>query len=171
MNAQKIGKFIKKLREEKSLSQYELAEAIPIGREAVSKWERGIALPDYPSLLRLCEIFNVTSNELLYGEKINNDNKNSLNNVTLNLYKDKRKNKKIIFILSFIIFILMFLFLLYYLLVTYNSVKIYNVHYEKENFSINNGIIIKTRDKIFFNLGSYLGVFMRGLYELILKNI
>lgn len=42
MDPQKIGKFIYKLRTEKGLSQYKLAEMIPISRQAISKWERGV---------------------------------------------------------------------------------------------------------------------------------
>ena len=43
MDAYKTGQFIKKLRTERNLSQYQLADLIPITRHAVSKWERGIS--------------------------------------------------------------------------------------------------------------------------------
>ena len=60
MNPDKIGKFILQLRSEKHLSQYQLADKIPISRQAVSKWERGQTIPDSSTLIRLSELFNVT---------------------------------------------------------------------------------------------------------------
>ena len=60
MDPEKIGKFIYTLRKEKNLSQYQLADLIPISRQAVSKWERGKTTPDSLTLIKLSEIFNVT---------------------------------------------------------------------------------------------------------------
>ena len=82
MNQEKIGNFILNLRKEKNLSQYQLAEMIPISREAVSKWERGKRCPDPQSLIKLSEIFNVTINELLYGERTNKSNSNKIEDVS-----------------------------------------------------------------------------------------
>ena len=74
MNIDKIGKFIKELREEKGLTQDELAKKIPISRQAISKWERGLAIPDAQTLLKLSEFFSVSVNEILSGEKKNKYN-------------------------------------------------------------------------------------------------
>ena len=87
MNTTEIGKFIKKLREEKGWTQEELAEKIPIGRNAISKWERGKTIPDISTLFRLRDIFNVSIDELLLGEKLIKKkitlklNKNGNNNI------------------------------------------------------------------------------------------
>lgn len=70
MDQQKIGKFICNLRKEKNLSQNQLADMTPISRQAVSKWERGITIPDSSVLIKLSEIFTVSINEILAGEKI-----------------------------------------------------------------------------------------------------
>lgn len=67
MNYLNIGNYIKKLRKEKHLSQYMLAEMIPISRQAISKWETGKSIPDSQTLIRLSELFNVTINEILAG--------------------------------------------------------------------------------------------------------
>ena len=85
MNQEKMGKFIASLRKEKEMTQYELAEKIPISRDAVSKWESGKRCPDPQILVRLSEIFNVTINELLYGEKTSNRNITEVEDVSLNL--------------------------------------------------------------------------------------
>lgn len=70
MNQEKIGKFISSLRKENNMTQLELAEKLNISDRAVSKWERGINLPDASLMLELSKMFNVTINELLNGEII-----------------------------------------------------------------------------------------------------
>ena len=53
MDLKAIGKFIKKLREEKGLSQNQLSEIVHVTRQAVSTWEVGRSLPDSSILLEL----------------------------------------------------------------------------------------------------------------------
>ena len=60
MNTEKIGLFIKELRNEKKLTQKELAEELSITVQAVSKWERGKVLPDISYLEDLSKIFEVS---------------------------------------------------------------------------------------------------------------
>ena len=71
MDLIKIGKFIANLRKEVGLTQEELAEKLYITDRAVSKWERGLSLPDADKMLDLCNILGINANELLNGEKIN----------------------------------------------------------------------------------------------------
>lgn len=66
----KIGKFIADKRKEKSLTQAEVAEKLGITDRAVSKWERGLCLPDSSQMIPLCTLFGITVNELLSGEEI-----------------------------------------------------------------------------------------------------
>ncbi len=70
MDIVKIGKFIANQRKEKKLTQEELAEKLYITDRAVSKWERGLSLPDADKMLDLCNILDINVNELLIGEKI-----------------------------------------------------------------------------------------------------
>ena len=70
MNLIKIGKFIADSRKGKKLTQEELAEKLFITDRAVSKWERGLSLPDADKMLDLCNILGINVNELLIGEKI-----------------------------------------------------------------------------------------------------
>ena len=74
MNLMKIGKFIAELRRDKGLTQEELAEKLYITDRAVSKWERGLSLPDADKMLDLCNILDINVNELLYGERIDMEN-------------------------------------------------------------------------------------------------
>ena len=56
---------LKKLREDRKISQYELADLIHVSRGAVSKWERGNGIPSKCNLITLCQYFEVTEEELL----------------------------------------------------------------------------------------------------------
>ncbi len=158
MKNEKFGSFICQLRKEKSMSQQELADLIPIGREAISKWERGKTIPDYDSMIKLSEIFNLSINELLLGEKKNDTNIKYIETLSLNLYNDNKiKNRKIKFLSIFLIMVI-FLLLVYYFVVNYNSIMIYDLHFNNENINITNGMVIKTNDKIYFNLGKITSI-------------
>ncbi len=97
MDQIKIGKFIAECRKQKDLTQMQLAEKLNITDKAVSKWERGIAMPDTSIMLELCDILGISVNELLSGEKIimeNSDQKNE--QLLLDIAKElERKNKTI----------------------------------------------------------------------------
>ncbi len=56
---------LSELRKKKGLSQIELAEALNVSRQAVSKWETGAALPSVDNLLSLRELYNVSLDEML----------------------------------------------------------------------------------------------------------
>lgn len=70
MNQEKIGTFITRRRKEKKLTQAKLASYLGITDRAVSKWERGKGLPDPVYMLELCRLLDISVNELLTGEFI-----------------------------------------------------------------------------------------------------
>lgn len=70
MDLDKIGKFIATLRQKNNYTQEGLAEQLDISNRSISKWERGICLPDANNMAKLCKLFNISYNELLSGEKI-----------------------------------------------------------------------------------------------------
>ncbi len=70
MNAEKVGKFISQIRTEKKWTQSELAEKINVTNKAVSRWERGIGLPDISLLEPLSKELDISILELLNGEYI-----------------------------------------------------------------------------------------------------
>ena len=76
MDQIKIGKFISECRKNKNLTQASLAEKLGITDRAVSKWERGLAMPDSSIMLELCNVLGITVNELLSGEVIEMENYN-----------------------------------------------------------------------------------------------
>ena len=65
-----FGAFLAGLRKEKGLTQKELAQQLYVSDKAVSKWERGLSLPDISLLTPLAEILGVTVTELLRGERL-----------------------------------------------------------------------------------------------------
>ena len=97
MNQIKIGKFIAECRKQKNLTQMQLSEKLSITDKAISKWERGIAMPDTSIMLQLCDILGISVNELLSGEKINMENNNQKNEqLLLDMTKElEDKNKTI----------------------------------------------------------------------------
>ena len=98
MDLIKIGKFIADCRKKKNLTQEQLAEKLNITDRAVSKWERGLSLPDVDKMLDLCNILNINVNELLNGEKIDmKDYEKKNEELLLELAKlDELKNKRLI---------------------------------------------------------------------------
>ena len=97
MDQVKIGKFIAECRKGKNLTQMQLAEKLNITDRAVSKWERGKALPDSSIMLELCDILCISVNELLSGEKINMENSNQKNEeLLLEMAKELEKKNKTI---------------------------------------------------------------------------
>lgn len=78
----KVSKNIKRLRSDRKMTQTDLAEQIHITRQAVSSWESGRTQPDIEMLKILSEIFDVSLEELIYGEKrnttIDNSNKTQI---------------------------------------------------------------------------------------------
>ena len=97
MDQIKIGKFIAACRKKQGLTQLQLADKLGITDKAVSKWERGIAMPDTSLMLELCEILQINVNELLSGEKISMEDKNQKNEkLMLDMAKEiAQKNKTI----------------------------------------------------------------------------
>ena len=71
MDLQKIGKFIAKKRQENNFTQEKIAEELNVSNRSVSKWERGICLPDANNMTKLCQLFNISYNELLSGTELN----------------------------------------------------------------------------------------------------
>lgn len=71
MDKEQFGRFIGQLRREKNYTQKQLAELLYISDKAVSKWERGLSIPDVSLLLPLAETLGVTVTELLEGRRHN----------------------------------------------------------------------------------------------------
>ena len=71
MDQQKMGAFLKKLRNEKDLTQEQLAEKFNTTRRSVSRWETGYNLPDIDILIEMSDFYDVNLREILDGEREN----------------------------------------------------------------------------------------------------
>lgn len=149
MNQEKIGKFISQKRKEVNLTQEDLAEKLNISKNAVSKWERGLNLPNVSIMQELCEILNITIIELLNGEETTKE-EGYLEYIK---YHNKKQKQKItiIFITLITLFILGFLFLFY--LSNYNKVKGYNLSGNGQNFDYTEGFLLTSNIKYIYSFG------------------
>lgn len=115
MNLVKIGRYIAEKRKSLGLTQRQLAEKLGKSDKSVSKWERGICLPDVSLYLELCEILGISINEFLAGEDIETDNiekksEDTLIQITKDSGRKQRYLKKIIIVLLVAIGIFMIAF-------------------------------------------------------------
>ena len=102
MDNKKIGKLIAKLRNEQGLTQQELGDKIGVGFRAVSKWERGLTLPDISNINELSKILGISSDELLSGE-LKAKEEQTEENSSKNKKKISRKTKIIISVITLLI--------------------------------------------------------------------
>lgn len=113
MDIDKIGKFISERRKSKKLTQEQLAEKLNISDRAISKWERGICLPNASIMIKLCKILDINVNELLSGEMLNEKEYNEkAEELLLELkQQEEEKDKTIFYTVYFFTFIILFLYL------------------------------------------------------------
>lgn len=80
-----IGEKLYELRKEKNLSQEEVADRLNVTRQTVSKWETNQSTPDFDKIVPLCELFEISTEELLTGKKSTQkteEENNAKNNVS-----------------------------------------------------------------------------------------
>lgn len=124
MDLIKIGKFIASCRREKKITQEELAEKLYITDRAISKWERGLSLPDADKMLDLCNILGINVNELLNGERIDmKDYPKKTEELLIEMSKQvEMKNKELLFSM-WIILIVSVLFYIGIILLAVNTLE------------------------------------------------
>ncbi|MBO5143134.1 MAG: helix-turn-helix transcriptional regulator [Clostridia bacterium] len=119
MDQIKIGKFIAENRKKKNLTQTQLAEKLNITDRAVSKWETGKSMPDTSIMLELCQELEISVNELLIGEKIeNNEYKEKTEELLIEMAKAEEKYNKKLLSSMYVIMVTSLIFYFITLLVT-----------------------------------------------------
>lgn len=104
MDQIKIGSFIQESRKKVNITQSELAEKLGITDRAVSKWERGICMPDAGIMQDLCNILNITINDLFSGEVVDmKDNEKKLEENLLEMARLKEDKDKQLLALEYVI--------------------------------------------------------------------
>ena len=94
MNQQKIGAFLKELRNTKNLTQEQLGEYLGVSRRTVSRWETGSNLPDLDILIEIADYYNVDLRELLDGERKSEKMNKELEETVLKVADYSNEEKK-----------------------------------------------------------------------------
>lgn len=130
---------IYRIRQERKLTQKEIGDIIGVSDRTISKWENGTTVPDLCQIRNICKKLEISPSLLIKSEKKLSDDITNL----------RRKIGKILnYILHnifLITFILVFMLLLLYFINNYNSIKIYDLKYNSENISFENGYLFKTK--------------------------
>ena len=151
MNQEKIGEFIAKLRKEKNMTQEELGNILGVTGKAVSRWETGNGVPDISIVNNVSEVLEVTTTELLNGERVTSLKNKNLDEITENsidFYKSKliKKFKKVLVILLSIIFALTSILLLIFYVNNYNKYQLYRISSGTSKVSLS-GILSINNDR------------------------
>lgn len=128
MNQENIGKYIKKLRKENNLSQEKLADKLGVTYQAVSKWERGLNLPDMTTLKEISNLFNVNIDDIINGESS----------------KKTKYNNKVYIIVIIILIFLILIGIIYFL--KNNTYSVNDITSTNNNFKVV-GTFIKSNNK------------------------
>ena len=74
-----LNERLAQLRKEHGLSQNDLADQLKVSRQAVSRWEQGLAMPSSDNLIYLSKLYGITLDELIHGKKEGGVEKNQNN--------------------------------------------------------------------------------------------
>lgn len=116
MDLIKIGKFIAQKRKKLGLTQKQLAEKLGMSDKSISKWERGICLPDVSIYIELCNILEISINEFLAGEEIKEEqivqkSEENIIGITSESKNEKKRLNKIIRVLILALSVLIIIFI------------------------------------------------------------
>lgn len=153
MNLNKIGNFIVYLRKEKKLTQFQLAEQLGVSDKTVSKWERGLCLPESATVEKLITFFNISLMEFYAGERNKRltdeiANETAKNAVELSKKNETQKFKKILYSIMIVFVIIVFIISLLFMYNTYNKYHVYNISSSNEKFTGKGNIILAEEKSI-----------------------
>ena len=95
MDQEHIGKFIAECRKQKKMTQVELAEKLGVTEKSVNNWKNGRSMPDLSLFKPICDILDISINELMSVEKLNQDNyQEKLEENIINLSSKNNKHTK-----------------------------------------------------------------------------
>lgn len=115
MDLIKIGKYIAFKRKEQGLTQKQLAEKLNMSDKSVSKWERGICLPDVSVYLELCKILDISINEFLAGEDIPKETiEQKAEENIIQITKDNKNKQKYLKKIIRLLIVMLVVFHIYY---------------------------------------------------------
>ena len=143
-----FGENLKMLRKQKGFSQEELAVRLHVVRQTISKWEKGLSIPDAEMLIRLAEILEVSVIELL-GEKLEsepatNDIAEQLYRINEQLAVKNRRSRRMWKIIGIVLAAMVgIIFLIVVAMVVFFSVPNLNLNPENIRTTVSNEVITK----------------------------
>lgn len=93
MDQIKIGQFIAQLRKSKNMTQAQMAEKLGVSNKSVSRWETGKNMPDVSLFIPICNLLDISVNELIIGEIIKEDVAEKTNEIIVDTID--KSNKRI----------------------------------------------------------------------------
>ena len=120
MNQGMIGKFLAEERKHAKYTQKQLADILNVSDKTISKWETGKSLPDLEMMSSLCQIFDISINELLSGERISTEElqfraEKNLKELILENENNRKNNRRNIIIGLSVLALSLFLFVTFLL--------------------------------------------------------
>lgn len=106
MNQEKIGSFIAENRKAKGFTQIEFAEKLGVSNKSVSRWETGKNMPDVSLFLSICDVLDISVNELLIGEHITTQESKKADEILVETIKASNKKLKSAQIVIYILAVL-----------------------------------------------------------------
>ena len=88
-----LGEKLFELRKEKNLSQEAVAEKLNVTRQTISKWETNQSTPDFDKIIPICELYEISTDELLRGEKNTEEETNEKIEENINNDESANDNK------------------------------------------------------------------------------
>ena len=156
MDQVKIGKFLMYLRREKKLTQAQLAEELNVSDKTISKWERGICLPEMNKIDNIIKFFDISLMEFYAGEKnkiLNNElvNETTKNVVELSNKSQKRKFRKILLTIFTLFLIIILITSTIFMINTYGKYSEYRIISNSKDYSAEGSIMI-AKEKSYITL-------------------
>lgn len=139
LTGQEFSETLKRIRNEKNLTQKQLADMINVSDRTISKWEKGRSVPDLITIQNLCSKLEISLSSIVNNKETFVD---KFNRVKLKFYKFLNYMFKNIFI---IVFFVSFLLLLIFFLNNYNTVKVYTLKHENKDIYFNHGYFFQTK--------------------------
>lgn len=127
------------IRKERNITQKELADLIGVSDITISKWENGSTVPDLETIKKLCNELGISPDSIVKSEKNYKDRLQDFKRMVGKFLNYILKN---IFLIGFIV---VFILLLAYFINNYNTIRIYNLTYESENITFEDGYFFKTK--------------------------
>lgn len=111
MNMQKTGDFLKELRKNNHMTQEQLGDKLGVTNKTVSRWETGSYMPPVDILKQLSDIYQISINEILAGERLTNEQypqiaDENISNILENTESKNQKAEKTLICMMYITLIL-----------------------------------------------------------------